>query len=68
MRFRDVSYKDVNLKRFAKEEISANFRMQRLTPFQYSWAQAPPISTSDGHMDIIIPPFIFLRPGLLDGA
>ena len=68
VRFRDVSYKDVNLKRFAKEEISANFRMQRLTPFQYSWAQAAADVNNDGQMDIIIPPFIFLWPGLLDGA
>ena len=34
--FRDVSYKDVNLKRFVKEEVSANFRKQQLTPFQYA--------------------------------
>ena len=33
VRFRDVSYKDLNLKRFAKEQVSSNFRMQRLTPF-----------------------------------
>ncbi len=34
VRFRDVSYKDINLKRFPKEKVSSNFRMQRLTPFQ----------------------------------
>jgi hypothetical protein len=65
VRFRDVSYKDVNLKRFKKEETSANFRMQRLTPFQYSWAQAAADVNHDGQTDIIIPPFVFLGPDYL---
>jgi hypothetical protein len=63
--FRDVSYKDVNLKRFPKEQVSPNFRMQRLTPFQYSWAQAAADVNHDGNLDIIIPPFIFLGPDFL---
>jgi len=62
VRFRDVSYKDVNLKRFGKEEVSSNYRMQRLTPFQYSWAQAVVDVNRDGQNDIIIPPFIFMGP------
>ena len=62
VRFRDVSYKDINLKRFPKEQVSANFRMQRLTPFQYSWAQAAADVNHDGNLDIIIPPFIFIGP------
>jgi hypothetical protein len=62
VRFRDVSYKDLNLKRFAKEQVSPNFRMQRLTPFQYSWAQAAADVNRDGHLDIIVPPFIYLGP------
>jgi hypothetical protein len=62
VRFRDVSYKDLNLKRFPKEKVSANFRMQRLTPFQYSWAQAAADVNRDGNLDIIIPPFIFMGP------
>jgi Domain of Unknown Function (DUF1080)/FG-GAP-like repeat len=62
VRFRDVSYKDVNLKRLVKEEVSSKFRMQRLTPFQYSWAQAAADVNRDGQMDIIIPPFIFYGP------
>ena len=65
VRFRDVSYKDVNLKRFTKEEVSPKFRMQRLTPFQYSWAQAAADVNRDGQMDIIIPPFIFMGPDYL---
>jgi hypothetical protein len=65
VRFRDISYKDVNLKRFAKEEISPKFRMQRLAPFQYSWAEAAADVNRDGQMDIIIPPFIFMGPDYL---
>jgi 3-keto-disaccharide hydrolase/FG-GAP-like repeat len=62
VRFRDVSIKDVNLKRFAKEETSPNFRMQRLSPFLYSWSQAAADVNKDGNLDIIIPPFIYLGP------
>ncbi len=62
VRFRDVSYEDLNLKRFTKEQVSPNFRMQRLTPFQYSWAQAAADVNRDGHLDIIVPPFIYLGP------
>ncbi len=65
VRFRDVSYKDVSLKRSVKEETSPWFRMQRLTPFQYSWAQAAADVNRDGKMDIIVPPFVFLGPDYL---
>ena len=36
--------------------------MQRLMPFQYSWAQAAADVNRDGQMDIISPPFIFMGP------
>lgn len=62
VRFRDVSYKDLNLKRVVPEQVSSKFTMRRLTPFQYSWAQAAADVDKDGHTDIIIPPFIFMGP------
>jgi hypothetical protein len=65
VRFRDVSYKDLNVKRHVAERVSPNFRMQQLTPFQYSWAQAVADVDRDGHNDIIIPPFIFMGPDYL---
>jgi hypothetical protein len=65
VRWRDVSYKDVNLKRYAAEEISPNFQMQRLAPFQYTWAQATADMDRDGDLDIVLPPFIYLGPDYL---
>lgn len=62
VRFRDVSYKDLNLKRFPVERVSTNFRMQRLSPFQYSWSQAAADVDRDGNTDIIVPPFIYMGP------
>ena len=66
--FRDVSYKDVNLKRFVKEEVSANFRKQQLTPFQYAWSQAAADIDRDGDLDIFIGPVRVPRPRLRHGA
>src|SRR5260370_21861516 len=40
VRFRDVGYKDLGLKRFVKEQLSPNFRIQRLTPDYHSFSAA----------------------------
>ena len=62
VRFRDVGYKDLGLKRLAKEELSPNFRMQRLTPYYYSFSAAAADINRDGHMDVISGPFIYYGP------
>ena len=62
VRFRDVSYRDLSLKRVAKEELSPNFQIVRLTPFYYSFASAAADFDRDGNMDIVSGPFIFLGP------
>ena len=62
VRFRDVSYRDLSLKRFVKEELSPNYRMLRLTPFYYSFASGAADFDRDGNMDIVSGPFIFLGP------
>jgi hypothetical protein len=60
--FRDVSYRDLSLKRVVKEEWSPNYQMLRLTPFYYSFASAAADFDRDGNMDIVSGPFIFLGP------
>jgi hypothetical protein len=60
--FRDVSYRDLSLKRLVKEELSPNYRMLRLTPFYYSFASAAADFDRDGNVDIVSGPFIFLGP------
>jgi hypothetical protein len=62
VRFRDVSYRDLSLKRVVKEELSSNYRMLRLTPFYYSFASGAADFDRDGNMDIVSGPFIFLGP------
>ncbi|MEO5740670.1 MAG: DUF1080 domain-containing protein, partial [Vicinamibacterales bacterium] len=60
--FRDVSYRDLSLKRAVKEELSPNFQMLRLSPFYYSFASAAADFDRDGNMDIVSGPFLFLGP------
>jgi hypothetical protein len=60
--FRDVAYKDLSIKRFPKEQVSANFRMQRLTPYYYSFSASAADIDRDGHMDVVSGPFIFMGP------
>ena len=60
--FRDVSYRDLSLKRVVPEQLSANYRILRLTPFYYSFASGAADFDRDGNMDIVSGPFIFLGP------
>jgi hypothetical protein len=57
-----VSYKDLHVKRRVDESVSPNFRMIRLTPFQYTWAQGIGDADRDGNNDLFIPPFVFMGP------
>ena len=61
-RFRDVGYKDVGLKRFPKEQLSPNFRMQRLSPYYYSFSAAAADMNRDGQLDVVSGPFIYYGP------
>jgi hypothetical protein len=62
VRFRDVSYRDLSLKRVVPEQLSANYSILRLTPFYYSFASGAADFDRDGNMDIVSGPFIFLGP------
>jgi 3-keto-disaccharide hydrolase/FG-GAP-like repeat len=60
--FRDVSYRDLSLKRIVPEQLSTSFRILRLTPFYYSFASGAADFDRDGNMDIVSGPFIFMGP------
>jgi len=62
VRFRDVSYRDLSLKRVVPEQLSSNYRMLRLNPFYYSFASAAADFDRDGNMDIVSGPFIYMGP------
>jgi hypothetical protein len=63
VRFKDVSYKDLNPKFEPKEEVSPHFRMQRINDFYYGWCAAAADINRDGVLDVISGPFYFLGPG-----
>ena len=47
---------------YRREQVSANFRMQRLTPYYYSFSAAAADMNRDGHLDVVAGPFIYYGP------
>src|SRR3984893_4902888 len=62
VRFKDVSYKDLNHKTEPTEMVSKNFQMQRISDFYYAWCAAVADINHDGVNDVIAGPFYFLGP------
>jgi hypothetical protein len=62
VRFKDVSYKQLNLREIEPEKVSSNFRMQRLDEFYYSWGVAVADLNHDGHLDVIAGPYYYRGP------
>jgi hypothetical protein len=62
VRFKEVSYKDLNHKTEPKEIVSKNFQMQRISDFYYGWCAAVADINRDGVNDIISGPFYYLGP------
>ena len=62
IRFRDISYKDLNPKFEPKEQVSPHFRMQRISDFYYGWCAAAADINRDGILDVIAGPFYYLGP------
>ena len=60
--FKDVSYKDLAMKFYPKEQVSSHFRMQRINPFYYGWSAAAADFNRDGKMDIVSGPYIYFGP------
>jgi hypothetical protein len=65
VRFKDVAYKDLAIKKDPSEEVGSRFRMQRLSPFYYGWSAAAADFNRDGKMDIVSGPFIYYGPDYL---
>src|SRR5579871_1077840 len=63
VRFKDVSYKDLAMREMPAEQVSPNFRMQRINPFYYAWGAAAADFNHDGVLDIVAGPYIYYGPG-----
>jgi hypothetical protein len=62
VRFKDVSYKDLQPRVAQPEQVSSKFRMQRLNEFYYSWGPAVADFNRDGTPDIVAGPYYYLGP------
>ena len=62
VRFKEVSYKDLNPKFEPEEKVSPNFRMQRISDFYYAWCAAAADINHDGILDVVAGPFYYLGP------
>jgi FG-GAP-like repeat len=62
VRFKDVAYKDLGVKEAPPEQISKNFRMQRLDEYYYSWGVTAADINHDGVIDLIAGPYYYLGP------
>lgn len=62
VRFKEVSYKDLNSRFEPKETVSRNFQMQRINDFYYGWCAAAADVNHDGVLDVISGPFYYLGP------
>lgn len=62
VQFKDIGYKDLNVKFLPKEVVSTNFHMQRLSDFYYSWSPAVGDINRDGIPDIATGALYYLGP------
>jgi len=60
--FKEIGYKDLNLKFEPKEEVSPHFKMQRINDFYYGWCAAVADINRDGIPDIVSGGFYYLGP------
>ena len=62
VRFKDVSFKDLQPRVAQAEQVSQRFRMQALNEFYYSWGPAVADINRDGSLDIVAGPYYYLGP------
>jgi len=60
--FKDVSFKDLNLRVVPPEQTSTRFRMQQLDEFFYTWGAGVGDINRDGVLDVVAGPFYYLGP------
>ena len=62
VRFKDVSFKDLNLRVVPSEQTSTRFRMQQLDEFFYTWGAGIGDLNRDGVLDVVAGPYYYLGP------
>ena len=62
VRFKDVSWKDLNSIDEPAEEVSPKFTMKHISSFYYGWSAAAADINKDGTLDIASGPFYYLGP------
>jgi hypothetical protein len=62
VRFKDVSWKDLNLQVVPSEQESSRFRMQQLDQFYYAWGADAGDINRDGVLDVVAGPYYNLGP------
>ena len=61
-KFKNVAYRDLAQQETPPEKVSANFRMQRISPFYYAWGAAAGDFNHDGITDVAAGPYYYLGP------
>jgi hypothetical protein len=62
VRFKNVAYKDLGIRLTPAEDVSPNFRMQKISDMYYSWTAAAADFNRDGYTDIVAGPYIYYGP------
>ena len=62
VRFRQVEIKDLGRRRQPTEEVSSNFRIQRIEDYYYAWSSAVADFNRDGILDLTAGPYYYLGP------
>jgi hypothetical protein len=60
--YKNIAYKDFNIRLHPPEKIGAGFRKQQLNEFYYSWGAAAGDFNHDGILDVVSGPYIYFGP------
>jgi hypothetical protein len=60
--FKDVSFKDLNVRVVPPEQTSTRFRMQQLDEFFYTWGAGVGDLNRDGVLDVVAGPYYYVGP------